>query len=400
MVLLFTRIKIKEMSTVGFRMGEGFAKMLLNIARDHITSLEVEKGVEVFTKGLGTTRDVAWDIISGKKTLWDDVDNQQVYLTGVEYDDWGVKDGRNTLLYKKKDMVECAIQYHMNMIRYLKDMDNNTNLDNEITKTVSMTMEEYISGEINIGPHVKELLEDAVAMESQLEKLCIALNLLDIDKQIGTFEIDKGYQNYKVKWALHDIYALRSELLIAVDIFNHPNHTRIHEYLYLGEADDTDRITKYVNDRLKLEERDLGDQVDVLQEKYDAYWIDREGNVYAGNGEVALQLHQNMAEEIVASKKMGKEQDAQYTLEQAGYVKMTKDWVLYCIQLPEVNSDTGEPIIYKQTIPPSKAQMDIICSIITKWYHGKLTVGFKRTELTVGQFKQLKDFEIRKLFAY
>jgi hypothetical protein len=409
-----------EKKTLHMTMGENVAEMLLDISREHLQNLDIKKAVNVFNGGMGIPNDIAIKIIMGEMKITFDVETQIFEVKENEAGDmWGEMEGKDWAEWKKKDIIDSAVSWHKILCEYLEhvmglststiNMKSSSENLNNIEFMVETDIKSYLNGVIEVETPHKDVLVNAKKSIKELENATGIFTLLGVDSDIHFFNSSDDDANYlhilclwMCKWKMKTIEDVITELRLITGLYENEtfNYRKAKDYLLLGEIlseEQRDTVKQYVKDKISLGERPLYIPIDINEKKYDAYWIDPEGNAYGADGSVALQLHSSMAEAIVDHKKMRKSpnEDFQMILENLGYVKMTGNWVLYNGQKCEIE---GDKIIYKTDSYITPQQIKTVCTIIKKWYEGKMLCGYKRGYVHVSTFKQMEPLMMAKLF--
>lgn len=302
-----------------FTIGKGFGRMLTNIAWEKLTDkLNPREAVELITKSLpGCTEGMAVDILDGKIILREDELTQEVLGEsgpGGRFNDW-IRGQRIHLEEEAKEWVDGLEKVRQT----IADAGGKFEFTERYPELVS-----YISGDKDAGlldnPH-----SDAVEqIKGAVER--------------ATNFFVKVSEVYKVIVWMCD--ALNTSRVILPDPIL-SMHT-ILDSLMCSDPEveasirkqdfQKQRLSEWMENEAKIEEYHKTELKPVeITEGYDAGWLSPDGEFYGLNGSVSNMLHLNIAERLLASKKVPVKEarNPDRWLEENGWVKVHHDWILF-----------------------------------------------------------------------
>lgn len=302
-----------------FTIGKGFGRMLTNIALEKLTKkLSPRDAVELITKSLpGCTEGMAVDILDGKITLSEDEATLEVLGTpgeGGKFDRW-IKITRAALEVEATEWVETlerlrqTIEYaggkfefsvrYPELISYLSG-DKDAGLLDYPRSNVVEEIKGTVEGAKNFFVKVSEVYEVIVWM-------CDTLN---ISRVLFTDSI------LRVRTILDSLMTVDPEVEASI---------RKQDF-------QKQRLSEFMENEKKIEEYHQTELKPVeITEGYDAGWLSPDGDFYGLNGSTENLLHLNIAERLLASKKIPVKEmrNPDRWLEENGWVKVHHDWILF-----------------------------------------------------------------------
>lgn len=271
-----------------FTIGKGFGQMLQRIAWEKLTEkYNPREAVEIITKSLpGCTEGMAVDILDGKIILGEDEATQEVLGTpgdGGKFDIW-IKITRAALEVEATEWVETL----EGLRQTIADAGGEFKFTVRYPELVS-----YISGDTDAGildnPHsgtveqIKGAIEGANDFFAKVEEvygvivwMCDALNISRV---------------------LFSDSVLRVRTIIDSLMCSDPEvEASIRKQDFQKQ-----RLSEWMEER---EENQTELKPVEITEGYDAGWLSPEGDFYGLNGSVGNLLHLNIAERLLASKKI------------------------------------------------------------------------------------------------
>jgi hypothetical protein len=301
-----------------FTIGKGFGQMLQRIAWERLTEkLSPRAAVEIITQSLpGCTEGMAVDILDGKIILGEDEATQEVTGTpgaGGKFNDW-IREQRIHLEEEAKEWVkslegirqeiadaggkfEFTVRYP-ELVSYISGCEDAGLLDNPHSGTVEQ-IKGVVKGANGFFVRVGEVYEVIVWM-------CDALNT---SRVLFTDSI------LRVRTIL--------DSLMTVD----PEEASIRKQNFQKQ-----RLSEYMENEMKIEEYHKTELKPVeIIEGYDAGWLSPDGEFYGLNGSTGNMLHLNIAERLLASKRIPVKEmrNPDRWLEENGWVKVHHDWILF-----------------------------------------------------------------------
>lgn len=352
-----------------FTIGKGFGRMLTNIAWEKLTEkLSPRDAVELITKSLpGCTEGMAVDILDGKIILGEDEATQEVLGTpgeGGKFDRW-IKITRAALEVEATEWVETL----EGLRQTIADAGGEFKFTVRYPELVS-----YLSGDKDAGlldnPHsdVVEQIKGAV-------------------EGANGFFVRVGEVYEVIVWmcdALNTSRVLFSDSVLRV--------RTILDSLACSDPEVEASIRKqdFQKQRLSefMEEREEN-QTELepveITEGYDAGWLSPEGDFYGLNGSVENLLHLNIAERLLASKKIPVKEmrTPDWWLEENGWVKIYHDWILF----------SGS--FYGKTL--TEAQIDKLYRYGQACCEGVLLLGTSQEPITAVRLRATEPLMLNKL---
>lgn len=302
-----------------FTIGKGFGRMLTNIAWEKLTEkLSPRDAVEFITKSLpGCTEGMAVDILDGKITLSEDEATQEVLGTpgeGGKFDRW-IKITRAALEVEATEWVETLERLRQT----IADAGGKFEFSVRYPELIS-----YLSGDKDAG-------------------------LLDYPRSNVVEEIKgtvEGAKNFFVKVSeVYEVIVWMCDALNTSRVFFSDSVLRVRTILDSLACSDPEveasirkqdfqkqRLSEFMENEMRIEEYHKTELEPVeITEGYDAGWLSPDGDFYGLNGSTGNLLHLNIAERLLASKKIPVKEmrNPDRWLEENGWVKVHHDWILF-----------------------------------------------------------------------
>lgn len=354
-----------------FTIGKGFGQMLQRIAWEKLTEkYNPREAVEIITKSLpGCTEGMAVDILDGKIILGEDEATQEVTGTpgaGGKFNDW-IREQRIHLEEEAKEWVwvlerlrqtiayaggkfEFTVRYP-ELVSYLSGEKDAGLLDNPHSDTV-----EQIKGAVeeatNFFVKVSEVYEVIVWM-------CDALNTSRV---------------------LFSDSVLRARAILDSLMCSDPEvEASIRKQDFQKQ-----RLSEWMEER---EENQTELEPVEITDGYDAGWLSPEGDFYGLNGSTGNLLHLNIAERLLASKRIPVKEmrNPDRWLEDNGWVKVHHDWILF----------SGS--FYGKTL--TEAQIEKLYRYGQVCHRGVLRLGTAQTLITAVRLRATEPIMLNKLMA-
>lgn len=356
-----------------FTIGKGFGQMLQRIAWEKLTEkYNPREAVEIITKSLpGCTEGMAVDILDGKIILGEDEATQEVLGTpgeGGKFDIW-IKITRAALEVEATEWVETL----EGLRQTIADAGGEFKFTVRYPELVS-----YISGDTDAGildnPHsgtveqIKGAIEGANDFFAKVEEvygvivwMCDALNISRV---------------------LFSDSVLRVRTIIDSLMCSDPEvEASIRKQDFRKQ-----RLSEYMENELKIEEYHKTELEPVeITEGYDAGWLSPDGDFYGLNGSTGNLLHLNIAERLLASKKIPVKEmrNPDRWLEENGWVKVHHDWILF----------SGS--FYGKTL--TDVQIEKLYRYGLVCHRGVLRLGTSQTQVTAVRLRATEPLMLNKL---
>lgn len=164
-------------------------------------------------------------------------------------------------------------------------------------------------------------------------------------------------------------------------------------YQDLEECDNS--VEKFVENTIRIN-KELSDfhPVNIL-DKYDAGWLAPNGDFFGLNGEISNMMHCNLADAIVKYYNYELEENDlnyDYLIAKKGFVKISKDWILY-----EGYDVIEGSLQYNKKIPLTDIQKKKLIEYGNVCYGQKLFFGYAKTFCSTPRFEMLDDYHIEEL---
>lgn len=356
-----------------FTIGKGFGQMLTNIAWEKLTEkLSPRDAVELITKSLpGCTEGMAVDILDGKITLSEDEATQEVTGTpgaGGKFNDW-IREQRIHLEEEAKEWVkslegirqeiadaggkfEFSVRYP-ELISYLSG-DKDAGLLDYPHSNVVEQIKGAVEGANGFFVRVGEVYEVIVWM-------CDALN---------TSRVFFSDSVLRVRAILDSLACSDPEVEASI---------RKQDF-------QKQRLSEFMENEMKIEEYHKTELEPVeITEGYDAGWLSPDGDFYGLNGSTENLLHLNIAERLLASKKIPVKEmrNPDRWLEDNGWVKVHHDWILF----------SGS--FYGKTL--TEAQIEKLYRYGQVCHRGVLRLGTAQTQITAVRLRATEPIMLNKL---
>lgn len=148
------------------------------------------------------------------------------------------------------------------------------------------------------------------------------------------------------------------------------------------------RLSEFMENEMRIEEYHKTELEPVeITEGYDAGWLSPDGDFYGLNGGTGNLLHLNIAERLLASKKIPVKEmrNPDRWLEENGWVKVHHDWILF----------SGS--FYGKTL--TEAQIEKLYRYGQVCHRGVLRLGTAQTQITAVRFRATEPIMLNKLMA-
>lgn len=356
-----------------FTIGKGFGQMLQRIAWEKLTEkYNPREAVEIITKSLlGCTEGMAVDILDGKIILGEDEATQEVTGTpaaGGKFEDW-IREQRIHLEEEAKEWVkslegirqeiadaggkfEFSVRYP-ELISYLSGDKDAGLLDNPHSNVVEQ-IKGTVEGAKNFFVKVSEVYEVIVWM-------CDALNMSRV--------------------ILPDPILSMHTILDSLMCSDPEVEASIRKQDFQKQ-----RLSEFMENEMKIEEYHKTELEPVeITEGYDAGWLSPDGDFYGLNGSTENLLHLNIAERLLASKKIPVKEmrNPDRWLEENGWVKVHHDWILF----------SGS--FYGKTL--TDVQIEKLYRYGQVCHRGVLRLGTAQTQITAVRLRATEPLMLNKL---
>ena len=376
------------MAEVNFTIGDGFGKMLYNLAVEKVLEgMNPEAGIKTITDSLiGCPVNYAISVLKGDIFL--DVENENVILID-NYDELSHPYTPRSI----DAFVKSKSDYYMQQIEDWKPVlaafRESFTRDNVflMEKMSASKIFQYFMGEAEI----EELFENA-----------------DDNVIVNTKYIAQGVQNC-LKLVMDWVTYLRKvHKMLDVDTTYHINAietqaaslqrciNQIYEMcLRPLDRTDSDLVTRFLDSTHQIDEAlSTGIKPVNIEDKYDACWIAPDGTTYGLNGEYANMLHNTIADALIDAGIVSYESDEEkkygshFLLEKRGFVKVHHDNVLFSGYDDSIRkSMTAEQV--KQLIKYGN-----------NCYGGKLFFDYDKKFCSTAKLSSMEPLMYRKLFDF
>lgn len=356
-----------------FTIGKGFGQMLQRIAWERLTEkLSPMAAVEIITQSLpGCTEGMAVDILDGKIILGEDEATQEVTGTpgaGGKFNDW-IREQRIHLEEEAKEWVkslegirqeiadaggkfEFTVRYP-ELVSYISGCEDAGLLDNPHSGTVEQ-IKGAIEGSNDFFAKVEEVYGVIVWM-------CDALN---------TSRVLFSDSVLRVRVILDSLACSDPEVEASI---------RKQDF-------QKQRLSEFMENEMKIEEYHKTELEPVeITEGYDAGWLSPDGEFYGLNGGAGNLLHLNIAERLLASKKIPIKEmrNPDRWLEENGWVKVHHDLILF----------SGS--FYGKTL--TDVQIEKLYRYGQVCHRGVLRLGTSQTQITAARLRETEPLMLNKL---
>ena len=347
--------------------------MLQRIAWERLTEkLSPMAAVEIITQSLpGCTEGMAVDILDGKIILGEDEATQEVTGTpgaGGKFNDW-IREQRIHLEEEAKEWVgvlerlrqtiadaggkfEFSVRYP-ELISYLSG-DKDAGLLDYPRSNVVEEIKGTVEGAKNFFVKVSEVYEVIVWM-------CDALNMSRV--------------------ILPDPILSMHTILDSLMCSDPEVEASIRKQDFQKQ-----RLSEFMENEMKIEEYHKTELEPVeITEGYDAGWLSPDGDFYGLNGSTENLLHLNIAERLLAFKKIPVKEmrNPDRWLEENGWVKVHHDWILF----------SGS--FYGKTL--TEAQIEKLYRYGQVCHRGVLRLGTAQTQITAVRLRATEPLMLNKL---
>ena len=375
------------MAEVNFTIGDGFGKMLYNVAVEKVLEgMNPEAGIKTITDGLiGCPANYAISVLKGDIFL--DVENENVILID-NYDELShpyTPRSIDAFVKSKSDYYMQQIEDWKNVLAAFRESFTQDSVF-LMEKMSASKIFQYFMGEAEI----EELFENA-----------------DDNVIVNTKYIAQGVQNclkFVMDWVT---YLRKVNKMLDVDTTYHINAietqaaslqrciNQIYEMrLRPLDRTDSDLVTRFLERTHQIDEvLSTGIKPVNIEDKYDACWIAPDGTTYGLNGEYANMLHITIADALINAGIVSYESDEEkygshFLLEKRGFVKVHHDNVLFSGYDDSIRkSMTAEQV--KQLIKYGN-----------NCYGGKLFFDYDKKFCSTAKLGSMEPLMYRKLFDF
>lgn len=356
-----------------FTIGKGFGQMLQRIAWEKLTEkYNPREAVEIITKSLpGCTEGMAVDILDGKIILGEDEATQEVLGSpgaGGKFNDW-IREQRIHLEEEAKEWVkslegirqeiadaggkfEFSVRYP-ELVSYLSGDKDAGLLDHPHSNVVEQ-IKGVVEGANGFFVRVGEVYEVIVWM-------CDALNMSRV--------------------ILPDPILSMHTILDPLMCSDPEVEASIRKQDFQKQ-----RLSEFMENEMRIEEYHKTELEPVeITEGYDAGWLSPDGDFCGLNGSVGNMLHLNIAERLLASKKIPVKEmrNPDRWLEENGWVKVHHDWILF------------SESFYGKTL--TEAQIEKLYRYGQVCHRGVLLLGTAQTQITAVRLRATEPLMLNKL---
>lgn len=357
-----------------FTIGKGFGQMLQRIAWERLTEkLSPMAAVEIITQSLpGCAEGMAVDILDGKIILGEDEATQEVTGTpgaGGKFNDW-IREQRIHLEEEAKEWVKSL----EGIRQEIADAGGKFEFTVRYPELVS-----YISGDTDAGildnPHsgtveqIKGAIEGSNDFFAKVEEvygvivwMCDALN---------TSRVLFSDSVLRVRAILDSLACSDPEVEASI---------RKQDF-------QKQRLSEYMENEMKIEEYHKTELKPVeIIEGYDAGWLSPDGEFYGLNGSTGNLLHLNIAERLLASKKIPVKEmrNPDRWLEENGWVKVHHDWILF-----------SGPFFGKTL---TDVQIEKLYRYGQVCHRGVLRLGVSQVQITAARLRETEPLMLNNFF--
>lgn len=356
-----------------FTIGKGFGRMLTNIAWEKLTEkLNPREAVELITKSLpGCTEGMAVDILDSKIILREDELTQEVLGEsgpGGRFNDW-IRGQRIQLEEEAKEWVEALERLRQT----IADAGGKFEFSVRYPELIG-----YLSGDkdaglldyprSNVVEQIKGTVEGAnnffVKVEEVYGVIAWMCHSLNTSRPIFTDSI------FGIRTILDSFMTTDPEVEASI---------RKQDF-------QKQRLSEWMENEKKIEEYHQTELKPVeITEGYDAGWLSPDGDFYGLNGSVGNLLHLNIAERLLASKKIPVKEmrNPDRWLEENGWVKIHHDWILF----------SGS--FYGKTL--TEIQIDKLYHYGNVCHKGVLLLGTSQEPITATRLRATEPIMLNKL---
>lgn len=356
-----------------FTIGKGFGQMLQRIAWEKLTEkYNPREAVEIIAKSLlGCTEGMAVDILDGKIILGEDEATHEVLGTpgaGGKFNDW-IREQRIHLEEEAKEWVKSL----EGIRQEIADAGGKFEFSVRYPELIS-----YLSGDKDAG-------------------------LLDYPRSNAVEEIKgtvEGAKNFFVKVSeVYEVIVWMCDALNMSRVILPDSVLRVRAILDSLACSDPEveasirkqdfqkqRLSEFMENEMRIEEYHKTELEPVeITEGYDAGWLSPDGEFYGLNGSVGNMLHLNIAERLLASKKIPVKEmrNPDRWLEENGWVKVHHDWILF----------SGS--FYGKTL--TDVQIEKLYRYGQVCHRGVLRLGTAQTQITAVRLRATEPLMLNKL---
>lgn len=378
--------------TVHFTLGENFGRIIVKIAREHLTmNLNPNKALSAIQDSLvGCPRDIALKILSGELIITTDKDKVSVNVSKYTPD---MKD-----LYPPFYIEEWAGQQILNMREDAEEWINALNhlrkaiidADGEFKITVSYDrllrffydgdsenlIDPFMDGsEDNILANIKTTI-NGVRKFSEM-----AFKKMAVIEWLGKAYPGEIPDGFVMPYQVRDLNTQLTTLLFDDKSVKQEIARRNYRFDLLYRFLQSERdIAKTLNNGII--------QPVEITDNYDAGWLSPSGDFYGLNGEYANMLHIQIADALLQARVIPNEVDcnADVWLEEKGWVKIHGDIIHY------------DGYSQKPMVRITEKQREQLVRYGNVCHRGFLKFGYRFNQISMIMFSSIEPLMLGKLF--
>jgi hypothetical protein len=393
--------------TVNFTVGEGLGLRIMEIAQEHVKyTLNPQKGLDTILKSLiGCPRDIALKILSGEMVLPVDVETQQIVCCDREEihnifpelnpAQWATDEIKKINQYIAKPK---GANYNYDLFDWIYEVKERY----EHKSTISFDISKSALIKYALNEDESEIIRDLKDSDEYFDFVYpfIVLHKF-IAKSFKTVQVieilKKWYPDYfkNVQINISELISLKGHF---DNVIRNINTVVIKKTLTeldneLQDFGSLDSYIKHVHENDAILSKGI-EPVNIL-DNYDAGWLAPNGDFYGLNGEIANNLHIQIADALFEKGIIPNDIEknmADSWLEKNGWVKIHNNWILY-----------DGYNLYKyggKNMPLTDIQIKKIYEYGALCCDGILKVGYKQELITAPRFQMIEPLMYARLFEF
>jgi len=396
------------MGTVHFRVGADMGITLAEIAQEHLLyNYNPKKALDVFTDSFGgeCPEELKISLLKGDHIILVDVEEQ--IFDVVERKDhmhldkiYPKLDVRQWYKRKHNEIGEQGREIYSMLERAMNKMVDDDGFFNlEITYN---SIFEYING---VDEYLLKEIKEDKAIHQIRDLIHITKSYLESTQKLyyTMMMIEKWYpEELKTQYEprFDGITTGRHMIVESIRIRLEHFLKQNTELFQKEQNEEYQGLNNYINATLEIDKTlEKGIEPVEIKDNYSAGWLAPNGDYYALNGEIANNLHIQIADALrkagiipndIEEKKVRTENCT--WLERNGYVKIHGNWILY----------DGYNQIKRggKNIPLTDIQIKKLYEYGALCHNGALKIGFKQELITAIRFKDTEPLMYQKLFDF
>lgn len=374
----------KRTRTLHFTLGENAGKLLIDIAREHLTcNYDTDRAMRTLTESLNCSKEIALNILSGKMVLT--VDDDRIHLICSPYDPsihksmfppFDCEKWAEMQLLKLKEIAgewhKVLAELRKVIIRNRGEFEFSVRYDNLIKYFYDGDIDDMIDQDSDNITNIKFTICGIKKFIAESMKIMSAIKWM---RKVFPNEIPEGYECLPP-----EVRAINNEFLQFMVRDEEIETTLRRDTISMLRLDN--HISKQIEiDKIVSE----GIKPVEITDNYNAGWLAPDGTFYGLNGAISNMLHNQIADALCAAgiipsvdPKDPLSHNPDTWLERHGWAKIHGDWVLYNGWNLHRTDDKNTPM--------TPQQQEQICRYGQTCWKGLLKFGYSKEPISAARF--------------